>query len=548
MPAASRRGQRVKRLLRSYISYVRAKKRRQMKRQKLASRIRADHPQPRKKIAHSPTPSLSSLSSESISDSDSEDSSESDEEDAEIEWDKLLGEGWRLELELLGADLEPTLSESSYSEESSSASSSSDSLSSAPAFSPISSESGSDGSDDDSHDPLRRSRPRRFIEADIDEMYASRYEEPREHVPRPEGEPFIRHLLTTLKSKRADHFRAELRVNPSTFDALVRELEDDPVFHNNSNTAQAAVDLQLAVALYRFGHDGNASSLQSVANWARLGKGTVHLWTRRIMVAVLRPQFKSKAVCLPTEEEKEEAKEWVEGKSCVEAGDMGGALSTARSFHLERVHFGKIPVINLPNLQIIDFGYGHVGSAHDAVAWRTTYVAQEHGTIFKPGEWIWGDSAYPISSWLTAPYKSPLRELPDNEKFNNHVSILRIRSEHAIGYLKGRFHSLKKLRLRISDATTHKIATLWVSACIIVHAFAQRHERESRADGESDSQDLFISEGLEEEESDDEFMTRRRERAEPTDNRSRLAEGKRFPGGLEGKAVALPRTAQAGTR
>ncbi|KAJ7663508.1 hypothetical protein B0H17DRAFT_872077, partial [Mycena rosella] len=127
---------------------------------------------------------------------------------------------------------------------------------------------------------------------------------------------YLHHVLTALKLGRADHFRQALRVTPRTFDALVAALEDDPIFFNNSNHPQLPVDQQLAVALYRFGHDGNAASFQSVANWAGLGKGTVHLITRRVMTAVLRPGFMQSAVRMPTQEEKEDAKRWVAKHSC----------------------------------------------------------------------------------------------------------------------------------------------------------------------------------------------------------------------------------------
>jgi hypothetical protein len=104
---------------------------------------------------------------------------------------------------------------------------------------------------------------------------------------------------------------------------------------------------------------------------------------------------------------------------------------------------------------------------------------------------------YQIDKWVTAPYKKPLKDLPENEKFNNHVSMLRIRSEHAIGFVKGRFHSLKHLRVNIRDGATHKIATFWVSACIGIHAFALRCEEEERGgDADSDNPDPFIAEGL----------------------------------------------------
>ncbi|KAE9388171.1 hypothetical protein BT96DRAFT_836679, partial [Gymnopus androsaceus JB14] len=64
--------------------------------------------------------------------------------------------------------------------------------------------------------------------------------------------------------------------------------------------------------------------------------------------------------------------------------------------------------------------------------------------------------------------------------FNNHVSMVRIRSEHAIGFLKGRFQSLKDLRVNISDEKSHKFATYWGLACILVHNFAMTCEEEER--------------------------------------------------------------------
>jgi len=56
----------------------------------------------------------------------------------------------------------------------------------------------------------------------------------------------------------------------------------------------------------------------------------------------------------------------------------------------------SIKVINLPNLRIIDFGYGFTGSTHDSTAWEKTCIFQEHETIFMEDEFIWADSAYPV--------------------------------------------------------------------------------------------------------------------------------------------------------
>jgi hypothetical protein len=102
-----------------------------------------------------------------------------------------------------------------------------------------------------------------------------------------------------------------------------------------------------------------------------------------------------------------------------------------------------------------------------------------------------------LDGWVTAPYKKPASLEDDNETFNNHVSMLRIRSEHAIGFLKGRFHSLKHLRVNIADESSHKLATYWVSACVGIHAFAMECEE----DPDSDDPDPFIAEGLSESDS-----------------------------------------------
>lgn len=105
-----------------------------------------------------------------------------------------------------------------------------------------------------------------------------------------------------------------------------------------------------------------------------------------------------------------------------------------------------------------------------------------------------------IQTWVVAPYKKPDRDIPDNEVFNNHVSMIRIRSEHAIGFLKGRFQSLKSLRVMIKDEKTHKFATYWVAACVGIHSFAMQCEAKEKAElQESDDEDFidpFIYEGL----------------------------------------------------
>ncbi|KAH7903679.1 hypothetical protein BJ138DRAFT_967369, partial [Hygrophoropsis aurantiaca] len=127
---------------------------------------------------------------------------------------------------------------------------------------------------------------------------------------------YLPHVLNVLKVQRPDKFREILRVTPATFDKIIAKIENDSAFTNRSNNNQLPLDHQLAITLYRFGHDGNGANLQEIANWAGVGKGTVHLITRRVMTAVLRPSFMNVAVRFPTPAEKLQAKAWVEAHSC----------------------------------------------------------------------------------------------------------------------------------------------------------------------------------------------------------------------------------------
>jgi DDE superfamily endonuclease len=63
------------------------------------------------------------------------------------------------------------------------------------------------------------------------------------------------------------------------------------------------------------------------------------------------------------------------------------------NLYLQNVH---LQIVSLPNLRIVDFGYGHTGSAHDSTAWDETHLAREHTTILEGDEFVWADSAYPV--------------------------------------------------------------------------------------------------------------------------------------------------------
>jgi hypothetical protein len=76
------------------------------------------------------------------------------------------------------------------------------------------------------------------------------------------------------------------------------------------------------------------------------------------------------------------------------------------------------------NLLIVDYALGHPGSVHDAYAFRSTCIYQEHDTLLPADHWIWADSAYPLSTWCITPFKKPCNGcLTANQRtFNFHLS------------------------------------------------------------------------------------------------------------------------------
>ena len=330
--------------------------------------------------------------------------------------------------------------------------------------------------------------------------------------------------LTNFRNDHPGRFRKKLRVSPDVFDRLVELIEDHIIFHSNSHVPQLPVPTQLAIFLVRLGHYGNSSAPEYVAQWAGVSVGTVINSTYRCLVAFLA--LHDEVVMMPPEEEKEQAKAYVEAATCPEWRN-GFILADGTKFPLFQkpgLHgeawFDKnknysvdcqvcdshlscqvllmtlLQIITQPhNLLIVDYSLGHTGSVHDAWAFRSTRTYKNHETIFAPGEWMWADSAYPPETWSVAPFKKPVNgqltadqrmfnywvsrashTQPSNIQLESHCLQIRIRVEHAIGLLKGTFQSLKEIRIQLVDARRHMIIIMWARVCIVLHNLIIRIE------------------------------------------------------------------------
>jgi hypothetical protein len=96
-----------------------------------------------------------------------------------------------------------------------------------------------------------------------------------------------------------------------------------------------------------------------------------------------------------------------------------------------------------------------------------------------------------LHSNLLANKVRPEKDTEENTTYNYYVSKVRIRSEHAIGYLKGTWQSLRGLRIRLDNEDHIHYATLWIITCIHLHTFALGHQM-----GINISSDCFFQKGL----------------------------------------------------
>jgi len=120
-------------------------------------------------------------------------------------------------------------------------------------------------------------------------------------------------------------------------------------------------------------------------------------------------------------------------------------------------------------LRIVDYSHGLTGAAHDAAAFEHTAASRYPEYLFSGREFAWADSAYPLSERVIPVHKQPASNLRQNTIFDKAVSRLRVRSEHCMGALKGRFQCLRGLRVAINGPDDHVRATRWITCAIILH-------------------------------------------------------------------------------
>ena len=283
-----------------------------------------------------------------------------------------------------------------------------------------------------------------------------------------------------------DEFLQKYRMSRSAFDWVLEQIEDCPVFTTVGNKKdgrpQAPVIHQLMVFLKYVGTEGSGTANKNQRNMFGIGEGTSEVYRDRVMKAILK--LKPIYYGWPDKAERRKLAKKVQKKTgfpnVVGIAD-GTLLPLAFEPQTEdapdykgRKHLYTLTVMIVCdyNRKIRFYHAGFPGSAHDMRVYRNMDLFLNPQNYFSEHEFNIGDSAFSNSPFMVASFKKQHGEelSEEHEKFNKLLSKVRMRSEHTIGILKGRFPWLRSIRMKITNKkkSLRRILRL-VEATIILH-------------------------------------------------------------------------------
>ncbi|ETN17230.1 hypothetical protein PPTG_21631 [Phytophthora nicotianae INRA-310] len=308
-------------------------------------------------------------------------------------------------------------------------------------------------------------------------LNSKRYLSRRERFERPECR--VEYYLTGMSN---ENFRLNFRMNRQYFTAVCQLITNHDVFCSvPGKQPRMRVEIHLMALLKMLGSlDGYGLS----ADFLSVGSHTPEsLLTRRAMEALL--SYKNAVICWPDAVERREISARIENVSgfpcCV--GLIDGTLFPLRTRpqkHGEDYYSRKASyainglVVSDDKCRIRYENVGWPGSSHDNRVWRNCKLARNREQHFNMNEYLLGDSAYQPSNVMVSSYKT-IRggQLSTKEEgFNSQLAKIRIRVEHCIGMLKGRFPLLKALRCRLRNKKEKQDTIQLIQSAMILHNMA----------------------------------------------------------------------------
>ena len=289
-----------------------------------------------------------------------------------------------------------------------------------------------------------------------------------------------------------------VRVTRATFGKVVQELMNTECFENNVERCTGTPIWKMAVvALTRFGHYGNASSLAEYSDKFGVSATTVVNWTDRIVAALM--ELMHRWIVWPTAAERQQlclANQEAFGiPNCV--GIVDGTMVNLRSaphvqghaFFTRKGRYSfNVQLIVTATKRIIGCAIGSVGSTHDLRAFKTMPQYKQYQTFFDKQQFLLGDLGYRLLRMLQPLFTFGAAGIEDFSQadidaINKLMSKLRVIVEHANGLLKGRWQSLRGLSHQIKTRAAFADPVKWIGAICVLHNMTLQFNEPVHPDG-----------------------------------------------------------------
>ena len=282
-----------------------------------------------------------------------------------------------------------------------------------------------------------------------------------------------------------EEFQQLFRMSRSSFKELHNKIKDHRIFQIKNTLKRKARDSwkQLLVFLYRLGKEGNGGTSKSVGSFFRIAHGSVVNYIRNVIQAIM--SIKHEYLRWHTDEEKENMK--------VRCGVSKGFFHCVGIIDGTLVFFNSKPQLDgeayftrkggyAINVMVVCDDVGKIlylyggwpGSAHDNRVWKNCRLFTKREEYFGDRDYLIGDAAFSASPIMVQSFKKDARTgylSPEKEFFNTKLGSLRIKSEHCIGMLKGRFPCLRRVSGSLKNAADMKYILQLVESSAILHNF-----------------------------------------------------------------------------
>ena len=298
-----------------------------------------------------------------------------------------------------------------------------------------------------------------------------------------------RYLFRSLENRSHRHSWRYLLYN----DVMVNETEFLSLFRMSRecfwnildivNTTEDAVtlkEMELLTLLKFLGGSGTDSTLSKISISFGIGLGSVQNYIEKALDAVLK--LRSKTVFWPANEERDiissRMKEKFDFINCI--GIIDGTLIPlefkpqldGEDYFTRKGGYAVHSLIICDDVgRIRGITLGWAGSVHDNRIWNRCNYNTSHNTYFREHEYLLGDSAFKSSNIMVPAFKKPFGTNLDDYKsfFNTKLAKPRVKSEHCIGWLKGRFQLMKRIRNYIRCRRDMIRINRLITASVIFH-------------------------------------------------------------------------------